>query len=70
MESHLRSLIKAITFRFAATVITILIVFFFTKSHLISVSVGALEFFSKLTFYYIHERIWNRVNFGRRSKVT
>lgn len=68
MESHVRSLAKAITFRVIATLITVLLVFVFTGSPVISVGVGVLDFVVKLLFYYMHERIWNTLSFGRKTK--
>ena len=62
-ESHLRSLLKGISWRFTATTTTILIVLFITCltgqcSIEQAVKIGFLEFFIKLFIYYVHERIW------------
>jgi len=67
METHARSMMKAITFRIVATFITILLVFVFTESLVISVGVGSLEFVLKMIIYYLHERIWNMLQFGRKG---
>jgi len=70
MENRARSLAKAITFRIGATLITILLVFLFTGSLIISTAVGSLEFILKIFFYYLHERIWNLFSFGRKNSTT
>ena len=67
MENRVRSLIKSITFRIVATLTTMLLVYLFTGSLVISAGVGALEFLLKIIIYYLHERIWNVYNFGRES---
>lgn len=69
MENRARSLAKAITFRIMATFITILLVFLFTGNSALSAGIGALEFILKMLFYYLHERIWNIVNFGRENST-
>jgi len=64
-ESHPRTLVKTITFRVCATITTVLIVFAFTGKLLLSLGVGAVETVVKLLLYYVHERIWGRVRWGR-----
>jgi len=64
-ETTLRSVIKTISWRFCATLTTILIVYFFTKQIALSITVGGIEVILKLLVYYMHERVWNRVEFGR-----
>jgi uncharacterized membrane protein len=31
----------------------------------VALSIGFVELFTKVALYYVHERIWNRVSFGR-----
>jgi adenylylsulfate kinase len=66
MEKPIRSLIKAISWRIVATLTTTLLVFAFTQNFVISVGVGGIEFFLKIVIYYVHERVWNMLNFGRK----
>ncbi len=63
-ESHLRSVIKGISWRFIATTDTILVVLLVTClfdecSIGDALKIGAIEFILKLLIYYFHERIWN-----------
>jgi len=67
MEKPIRSLLKSISWRIIATLTTTLLVYAFTQNFVISVGVGGIEFFLKIAIYYMHERIWNRVNFGRKG---
>ena len=62
-ESHVRSILKGISWRIIATVDTIFIVLLITClkgdcSLEDAVKIGFLEFFIKLVVYYIHERVW------------
>ncbi len=65
METHVRSVVKAVSWRIVATLTTILLVFVFTGNLAISGGVGLTELFSKIGIYYLHERLWNAVGFGR-----
>ena len=65
METHTRSIAKAISWRTVATLTTTLLVFIFTRNLVVSGGVGLTEFLSKILIYYVHERVWNASNFGR-----
>ncbi len=70
-ESHLRSLIKGISWRIIATSDTILVVLLITCltgncSIEQAIKIGVVEFFIKLLFYYVHERFWQRSLKGNR----
>ena len=61
--SHYRSLFKGISWRFVATIDTVLVVLFITClfdncSLEDALKIGASEFLIKLAIYYFHERIW------------
>ena len=68
-EDRTRSIIKAVSWRIFATLTTIIIVFIFTRQWVLSLSVGFFEVTSKLILYYFHERIWNRINWGKNKKM-
>ena len=63
-ESHLRSLIKAISWRIFATLITMIITYIITHQISFALYVGFFEFFSKIFLYYCHERIWGLIPLG------
>lgn len=65
METHVRSLVKAVSWRVVATLATMLLVFVFTGNLIISGEVGIMELIFKIGIYYVHERIWNAISFGR-----
>ncbi|MBE9490616.1 MAG: DUF2061 domain-containing protein [Bacteroidetes bacterium] len=65
-ESHLRSVVKGISWRFIATSDTILIVLFITClygecSIGNALKIGAIEFVIKILIYYLHERFWQKL---------
>lgn len=65
VEKPSRSLVKAISWRVTGTLDTILISFLITGKLKWAVSIGAVELFTKVCLYYAHERVWNRLAFGR-----
>ena len=66
-ENHSRSIVKALSWRIMATFLTILIVYVFTKRMVLSLGIGAVEVFTKMFFYYLHERVWIKVSWGRKN---
>ena len=65
MESHYRSIAKAVTWRTGGTVVAILIAWIVTGRPALSLSIGLLDSAIKIGAFYVHERIWNRVRFGQ-----
>ena len=69
-ESHARSLIKGISWRFVATTDTIVVVALVTLwfngkmsiDH--AIKIGLYEFIIKYVVYYLHERVWESMRSG------
>ena len=68
--TRMSSLLKTISWRAIATTVTIILVYAITDKLSISLGVGLIEVSSKMVLYYIHERAWNRVSFGRIERKT
>ena len=66
-ESHLRSAIKAISWRFWATVTTMLLVYIFTGTVKIALAIGGLEVVLKMLIYFLHERTWDKIRYGKKE---
>lgn len=64
-DARWRSIFKALSWRVFATIATILLVYFFTGKLILSLEIGLLEVIIKLMLYYGHERLWNRIKFGK-----
>ena len=58
-ESHIRALVKALTWRITATLTTGLIAFIVTGELGIALMISSIEFAIKFFIYYAHERAWN-----------
>ena len=64
-DSRGRSVLKALTWRAIALVITVGVVWLATGEPGIAAAVGGIDAGVKLFAYYIHERAWDRSAFGR-----
>ncbi len=67
METHYRSIIKAVSWRAGGTVVTCLVAWFLTGSLDLATRIGIVDTVIKIGAFYIHERFWNRVDFGKQK---
>lgn len=68
MESHYRSIVKAITWRAGGTVVTFAVAWILTGNISLSAGIGILDTVIKIGAYYVHERLWIRVKFGKLKR--
>ena len=66
-ESHARSIAKAVSYRVLGSTSTAAIVFVFSHKLPLSLGVGILDVIVKIAMYFLHERIWNYIDFGRHK---
>jgi adenylylsulfate kinase len=66
-ETHTRSIAKAISWRVLGSVATMLLVLVFTRRLALSLAVGGIEFVAKIGLFWLHERAWDRLRFGKRE---
>lgn len=64
-EKTSRSIVKTISWRITGTIDTMVISFFITGDLTMALSIGTVEVFTKMVLYFGHERIWNKIKFGR-----
>lgn len=64
VETHKRSLVKAISYRVLGSSATGAIGWWLTGSLRIGAAVGIADTVIKLGLYYAHERIWHRCSWG------
>jgi uncharacterized membrane protein len=60
-----RSLVKAVSWRATGTIDTFLISWLITGQPIIAASISAIEILTKIGLYWGHERIWNKIKWGR-----
>ena len=67
IEHPKRSIVKSISWRLFSFMLTILIIYVYTKNLKQAIGVGAGIDIVKMFLYYIHERLWNKSHFGRQK---
>ena len=62
--SFKRHIAKTITWRIIGTIDTMILGWFVTGNPITGLKIGGLEVLCKMILYFIHERIWYKMNFG------
>jgi uncharacterized membrane protein len=60
-----RTIVKTLTWRVTASLITFVIVWVLTSDLLIGATIGSIEAIAKIFLYYFHERIWNNISWAK-----
>ncbi|PIB28441.1 hypothetical protein BFP77_09720 [Maribacter sp. 4U21] len=64
-ERPIRSVAKAVSWRIIGTLDTLLISFLLTGEVAIAASIASIDFVTKMFLYFFHERLWNKINWGK-----
>ena len=64
LESRKRHIGKTITWRMVGTIDTMLLAWWISGNPLTGMKIGVAELFTKMIFYYVHERIWHKSRYG------
>lgn len=64
-DTKSRSLAKAISWRITGTADTFLISWLITGEPLLATGIAVTEVVTKVFLYWGHERVWNRVTWGK-----
>jgi uncharacterized membrane protein len=64
-ERPVRSIAKAVSWRVIGTVDTLLISYWLTGKMAIAVSIASIDFVTKMFLYFFHERVWNKIGWGK-----
>ena len=64
-ESSTRSVVKALSWRFIASGATFIISLFVSTDLSIAGKIAAIQFVANIILYFLHERVWNKITWGR-----
>ena len=64
-EKPLRSVLKALSWRVVGTLDTLVVSYFLTGEIALATSIASVDFLTKLVLYFFHERIWNKIKWGK-----
>ncbi len=67
LSSHKRSILKAATFWTVSIVVDLLIFYLVFRSISTSVLVTAIGNLTGAVVYYLHERSWNAIHWGKKA---
>lgn len=67
MDTHKRTIVKTITWRIIATLTTVIVIYIWIGDLFAALGSGLAANALKTIFYYIHERVWNQSDFGRKK---
>jgi uncharacterized membrane protein len=56
---------KAVTWRAGGTVVTFFVAWVMTRRFELAAQIGILDTTIKLAAFYIHERVWMKISFGK-----
>jgi uncharacterized membrane protein len=68
-EGHHRSVAKAISWRLTGSLDTLILSYLVTKNLVLAGSIASAETITKVVLYYVHERAWTAIPWGRRSRM-
>lgn len=66
-DTSLRSVVKTLTWRFVGTLSTGIIAFILTTDVAASTAIASVQLVANTALYFIHERVWNVISWGRRD---
>jgi len=66
-ESKARSLAKAIIYRILIILTDIIVIYLLTKRYDVALWFTAISNIVTTILYYFHERIWNKINWGKTT---
>ena len=67
METHLRSIVKAVTWRAGGTAVTFIVAWIVVGELKLAAQIGILDTAIKIGAFYAHERFWNHLSFGKKK---
>ena len=70
MDTGVRSLAKAISWRITGSIDTFIISWIITGHALVASGIAFTELLTKVVLYWFHERVWNRITWGKNNDIS
>ena len=68
-EAHRRSLVKAVSWRVTGSIDTFILSWIITGNPMIAGTISAVEVVTKIGLFYLHERAWAKISWGKVRDV-
>lgn len=65
IDSNVRSIAKTVSWRLTGSFSTFVISYLVLGSFLVAGSIAIIQVTANTILYYVHERIWNKIKWGR-----
>ena len=65
-DTNIRSVVKGVSWRLIAAIVTMTIVYLFFGRLDLAIATGLIETVFKLSLYWMHERMWIKIRWGRK----
>lgn len=66
-DSNARSIVKTITWRLTGSGATFLVSYILIHDFAVAGTIALIQMTSNTILYYVHERIWNNLKWGRNG---
>ena len=67
IDSNNRSIAKTISWRLTGSFSTFMISYLILGSFSVAGSIAIIQIIANTLLYYLHERVWNKINWGRNN---
>lgn len=67
IETNNRSIAKTISWRLTGSFSTFMISYLILGSFAVAGSIAVIQVIANTLLYYLHERVWNKINWGRTN---
>ncbi|HQT82665.1 MAG TPA: DUF2061 domain-containing protein [Candidatus Paceibacterota bacterium] len=65
-ETYNRSIVKSVSYRVVSIITDLCVAYFFTRSAALSVGIVIFVDGYSTILYYLHERVWAHIHWGRK----
>ena len=65
IDSNVRSIAKTVSWRLTGSFSTFVISYLVLGSFLVAGSIAIIQVTANTILYYVHERLWNKIKWGR-----
>jgi uncharacterized membrane protein len=67
-DTTTRSLAKTVSWRITGSLATFLISYLILGNFLVAGSIAVIQITVNTILYFIHERVWNKISWGKKGK--
>ncbi|GAA3596741.1 DUF2061 domain-containing protein [Flavivirga amylovorans] len=64
-EKPIRSIAKALSWRVIGTLDTLIVSYILTQEITVASLIASVDFLTKMVLYFFHERLWNKIKWGK-----